>query len=42
MLKTTLALWEELFSDDCEVLFNNIPMDKKSSYRGFKTRTCLI
>ena len=23
------ALWEELLSDDCEVLFNNISLDKK-------------
>ena len=28
------ALWEELLSDDCEVLFNNIPLDKKSVISG--------
>ena len=28
------TLWEELLSDDCEVLFNNIPLDKKSVITG--------
>ena len=28
------ALWEELLSDDCEVLFNNISLDKKSVIAG--------
>ena len=28
------ALWEELLSDECEVLFNNIPLDKKSVIAG--------
>ncbi len=36
------TLWEELFSEDCEVLINNNVLDKKNHYRGLKTRTLLI
>ena len=30
------SLWEKLFSDDCEVLFNNLVFDKKSLIEGIK------
>ena len=33
-VENDFTLWEELFSDDCEVLFNNIPLDKKSVIAG--------
>ena len=33
-VENDFTLWEELFSEDCEVLFNNIPLDKKSVIAG--------
>ena len=30
------SLWEKLFSDDCEILFNNLVFDKKSLIEGIK------
>ena len=30
------SLWEKLMSDDCEVLFNNMVLDKKSTIEGIK------
>ena len=33
-VENDFSLWEELLSDDCEVLFNNIPLDKKSVIAG--------
>ena len=30
------SLWEELFSDECEVLFNNDTLDKKTMIEGLK------
>ena len=33
-VENDFTLWEELLSDDCEVLFNNIPLDKKSIIAG--------
>ena len=36
------SLWEELFSDDCEVLINNNALDKKSAIEGFKQERTLF
>ena len=36
------SLWEELFSDDCEVLINNNALDKKSAIEGFKQELTLF
>ena len=33
-IENDFSLWEELLSDDCEVLFNNISLDKKSVIAG--------
>ena len=33
-VENDFTLWEELISDDCEVLFNNILLDKKSVIAG--------
>ena len=33
-VENDFTLWEELLSDDCEVLFNNITLDKKSVIAG--------
>ena len=33
-VENDFSLWEELLSDDCEVLFNNITLDKKSVIAG--------
>tara|TARA_A100001011_G_scaffold383863_1_gene455683 strand:+ start:30751 stop:31242 length:492 start_codon:yes stop_codon:yes gene_type:complete len=33
-VENDFTLWEELLSDDCVVLFNNIPLDKKSVIAG--------
>ena len=36
------SLWEELFSDDCEVLINNNALNKKSAIEGFKQERTLF
>ena len=33
-VENDFTLWEELLSEDCEVLFNNITLDKKSVIAG--------
>ena len=33
-VENDFTLWEELLSDNCEVLFNNINLDKKSVIAG--------
>ena len=33
-VENDFTLWEELLSEDCEVLFNNTPLDKKSVIAG--------
>ena len=35
-VENDFSLWEELFSDDCEVRFNNLITDKKSVIEGIK------
>ena len=35
-VENDFTLWEELMSDDCEVLFNNITLDKNSVIAGVK------
>jgi len=35
-VENDFSLWEELLSDDCEVLFNNVVVDKKSMIEGLK------
>ena len=35
-VENDFTLWEELMSDDCEVLFNNITLDKNSVISGVK------
>lgn len=35
-INNDFSLWEELISDDCEILFNNIILDKKSVIEGIK------
>ena len=36
------SLWEELLSDDCEVLYNNDTLDKKTMIEGFKQQHSLF
>ena len=36
------SLWGELFSDDCEVLFNNDTLDKKTMIEGLKQERTLF
>ena len=35
-VENNFSLWEELLSDDCEVLFNNVVVDKNSMIEGLK------
>ena len=35
-VENDFSLWEELFSEDCEVRFNNLITDKKSVIEGIK------
>ena len=36
------SLWEELFSEDCEVLINNNALDKKTTIDGLKQERSLF
>ena len=39
---SNFSLWGELFSDDCEVLFNNDTLDKKTMIEGLKQERTLF
>ena len=41
-LENDFSLWEELLSDDCEVLYNNDTLDKKTMIEGFKQQHSLF
>ena len=41
-VENDFTLWEELLSDDCEVLFNNITLDKKSVIAGISQDHTLL